>query len=40
MGFDFEIGEKGHMQGFVCDDHKVSERVEKLAQPKLSTAVV
>jgi hypothetical protein len=29
--FDYEIGEKSHMQGFVCDEHKVSNRVEKLA---------
>jgi hypothetical protein len=31
--FDYELGEKNHMSGFVCDDHKVSNRVEKLAQP-------
>jgi hypothetical protein len=31
--FDYEIGEKSHMQGFVCDDHRISDRVEKLAQP-------
>jgi hypothetical protein len=29
--FDYEIGERSHMQGFVCDGHKVSSRVEKLA---------
>jgi hypothetical protein len=29
--FDYEIGEKRHMQGFVCDEHKISDRVEKLA---------
>ena len=25
-------------RGFACDDHKVSERVEKLAQPQIATA--
>src|SRR5436305_5015841 len=29
--FDYELGERSHMSGFVCDAHKVSERVEKLA---------
>jgi hypothetical protein len=29
--FDFELGEKNHLQGFVCDEHKVSNRVEKLS---------
>jgi hypothetical protein len=29
--FDYEIGERNHMQGFVCDEHKISNRVEKLA---------
>jgi hypothetical protein len=36
--FDYELGEKNHMQGFVCDEHRISDRVEKLAQPK--TAIV
>jgi hypothetical protein len=36
--FDYEIGERSHTQGFVCDEHKVSERVEKLAQPKIEVA--
>lgn len=31
--FDYELGEKQHMSGFVCDEHKVSNRIEKLAQP-------
>ena len=31
--FDYELGEKNHRSGFVCDAHKVSNRVEKLAQP-------
>lgn len=29
--FDYEIGEKNSKGGFVCDDHRVSSRVEKLA---------
>lgn len=29
--FDYEIGERNHMQGFMCAAHKVSDRVEKLA---------
>jgi hypothetical protein len=31
--FDYEIGERSHMQGFVfvCDNHKISTRIEKLA---------
>jgi hypothetical protein len=29
--FDFELGEKSHLQGFVCDEHKISDRVEKLS---------
>lgn len=28
--FDYQLGEKSHMAGFVCEAHKVSERVEKL----------
>jgi hypothetical protein len=36
--FDYELGEKNHMGGFVCDDHWVSNRVEKLAQPPASVA--
>jgi hypothetical protein len=31
--FDFEIGEKEFYKGFVCDAQRVSNRVEKLAQP-------
>jgi hypothetical protein len=31
--FDYSLGEKSHMSGFVCDDHRISNRVEKLAQP-------
>jgi hypothetical protein len=37
--FDYELGEKRHMQGFVCDDHKVSTRLEKLAQPPAASVV-
>jgi hypothetical protein len=32
--FDYELGEKEFYKGFVCDEHRVSNRVEKLAQPK------
>jgi hypothetical protein len=39
IGFDYELGERNHMSGFVCDAHKISARVEKLAQPT-STSVV
>lgn len=31
--FDYELGEKNHRSGFVCDGHKVSNRIERLAQP-------
>jgi hypothetical protein len=37
--FDYELGEKNHRSGFVCDDHKVSSRVEKLAQPPSAATV-
>jgi hypothetical protein len=36
--FDYELGEKEFYRGFVCDDHRVSDRVEKLAQPQIATA--
>ena len=26
--FDYELGEKKHLSDFVCDEHKVSKRVE------------
>jgi hypothetical protein len=29
--FDYELGEKEFYRGFVCDAHKVSDRVEKMA---------
>ena len=29
--FDYQLGEKEFYSGFVCDDHRVSKRVEKLA---------
>jgi hypothetical protein len=32
--FDYELGEKEFYRGFVCDDHRVSKRIEKLAQPQ------
>ncbi len=31
--FDYELGNKDFYPGFVCDAHKVSTRVEKLAMP-------
>jgi hypothetical protein len=34
--FDYELGEKNHISGFVCDVHKVGNRVEKLAQPQIT----
>ena len=32
--FDYELGEKEFYRGFVCDAHRRSNRVEKLALPK------
>ena len=29
--FDYALGEKSHRAGFVCDEHRISNRVEKLA---------
>ena len=29
--FDYQLGEKEFYSGFVCDNHKISRRVEKLA---------
>jgi hypothetical protein len=37
--FDYELGEIRHMQGFVCDAHKVSNRIEKLAQPPAASVM-
>jgi hypothetical protein len=37
--FDYEIGEKEFYKGFVYDEHKVSDRVEKLAQPTAASSV-
>jgi hypothetical protein len=31
LWFDWELGEKDFYSGIVCDDHRVSNRVEKLA---------
>jgi hypothetical protein len=36
--FDYELGEKEFYKGLVCDAHRVSHRVEKLAQPQTATA--
>ena len=38
--FDYQLGEKEFYKGFVCDAHKVSKRVEKLAQPQRAIAAV
>jgi len=35
--FDYELGEQEFYKGFVCDAHRVSNRVEKLAQPQAAT---
>jgi hypothetical protein len=32
--FDYQLGEKEFYKGFVCDAHRVSHRIEKLAQPE------
>jgi hypothetical protein len=40
LWFDYELGEKNLWSGFVCDDHKVSDRVEKLTQPQIAKATV
>jgi hypothetical protein len=37
--FDYELGEKEFYSGFVCDEHRVSNRVEKLAQPSVASVV-
>jgi hypothetical protein len=37
--FDYQLGEKEFYKGFVCDAHKVSNRVEKLAQPQIQVQV-
>ena len=39
LWFDYELGEKEFYAGFVCDDHKVSNRVEKLAPPKAASVM-
>ncbi len=38
--FDYELGEKEFYKGFVCDGHKISNRVEKLAQPQIARATM
>jgi hypothetical protein len=38
--FDDELGEKNFYAGIVCDEHMISDRVEKLAQPKAIIAAV
>jgi hypothetical protein len=37
--FDYELGEKEFYKGLVCDVHKVSSRLEKLAQPTAACVV-
>jgi hypothetical protein len=39
MWLDYALSEKDHRLGFVCDAHKVSNRVEKLAQPTGASVV-
>lgn len=38
--FDYQLGEKEFYKGFVCDDHKVSKRLENLGQPKATKITV
>jgi hypothetical protein len=38
--FDYELGEKEFYKCFVCDEHRVRNRVEKLAQPQTATSIV
>jgi hypothetical protein len=38
--FDYEPGEKEFYKGFVCDEYRVSNRVEKLVQPQAATSIV
>jgi hypothetical protein len=38
--FDYELGEKDFYKGCVCDEHRVSNRVEKLAQPQTAKPTV
>jgi hypothetical protein len=37
--FDYEIGEWDHKSDFVCDEHKISTRLEKFAQPTAASMV-
>ena len=40
LWFDYAFGEKDYMRGFVCDAHKVSNRVEKLAVKETAKVAV
>lgn len=36
--FDYQLGEKEFYKGFVCDAHKVGERLERLMQQEIVSA--
>ena len=40
LWFDYEIGEKDYMKGFVCDAHKRSTRLAKLAVKEAALATI
>jgi hypothetical protein len=35
-----KLGERDFYKGFVCDEHRISARVEKFALPQRATAIV
>jgi hypothetical protein len=37
--FDYQLGEKNHTSGLVCDARRGSDRDEKLSQPQITKAV-
>jgi hypothetical protein len=37
LWFDYQLGERNHMAGFVCDEHRVSNRSERLAVKQAAT---
>jgi hypothetical protein len=38
--FAYQSGKKEFYKGFICDAHRVSNRVEKLAQPQTEKAIL
>jgi hypothetical protein len=38
--FDYELGEKEFYKGFVCNAHRISNRVEKLGQPEIVSKTI